>query len=467
MHLSFSSRNSTVAGCGSFQVLSLRRLDEPLLAGAISILALFAVFPGNSQADMPLALGACSSELRTSGPVLSTHEAVSLALAADARLRAKREQIEAAEGGVEAQARHPNPILDVGVSTGGPGVGSRDEDIIVSQTFDTSGQRKLRRRSASSKLDSVQSDYSMAVNDLVREVLVAYVEAQSAMGQRDLGRESSERANRVKELVSRQVERGAAAQTAVTRAEIELLRVQQFTRQSELARDSAIVQLRSLLGQSDGGPIALESLDVATAGPLPEELDTLKLEAKRMRPDLASLAEGVRAQEQEVRAISASRRPDLQVAARRARLLDDDADVGLRASLVLPLFDYGSIAGAHRQARAVAAERRALLEALQRRVDTQVTLGYQKNLSARQALQAYQGSVLARSSELLEKTRQGYESGLYSLIELLDAEGAMNQARLGHLNAHAEMQRAEIELAWAVGRYAKAESGLAPKERKQ
>ncbi|MBI3894137.1 MAG: TolC family protein [Candidatus Wallbacteria bacterium] len=444
----------------------LSGLRFALRRGAASAAVFWVLLFGLAKAEDCLHSGAVPVARPSSGQVLSEERAVSLALAADARLRAQRERVDAAAGGVQAQTRLVNPVLDIGTSAGGNGVGSRDEDIIVSQTFDTSGQRKLRRLAALRMLDSAHSDYSMAVNDLVREVRLAYVEAQAAVGQRDLGRESAERANRVKELVSRQVARGAAAQTALTRAEIELLRVRQATRRSELAAGLATVELASLLGQRHGGSFALEPLDACAAPPRPGELDALQAEAKRRRPDLSSLAESVRAQEQEVRAIGARRRPDLMVAARRAKLFDSEADVGVRAGFIVPLFDYGSIAGEERQARGVAAERRASLEALERKVDAQVALSYEKDLSARQALQSYEGSVLARSSELLEKTRQGYESGLYSLLELIDAEGAMNQTRLGYISAQAELRNAAIELAWALGRYAPAEADRASKEKK-
>ncbi|MFP5504442.1 MAG: TolC family protein, partial [Candidatus Sericytochromatia bacterium] len=159
----------------------------------------------------------------------------------------------------------------------------------------------------------------------------------------------------------------------------------------------------------------------------------------------------VQAQEQEVQAAGRARFPDLVVAARRARLIAPQADVAVRASLLFPLLDFGSIGGAQQEAEALLAERQALLKAEEARVTAEVAAALERLRGARRALVAYQSGVLERSQELARKAQTGYEAGVFALFEVLDAQEALRLARLTQLNAAVEVARAEVELAWAIG----------------
>ena len=324
-----------------------------------------------------------------------------------------------------------------------------DEDLIVTQTLDVSRQRDARHQAALLAVDGAEAEVGVAAQELARDVGLAYVAAQAAAAEADLAREAEERLRRLEGAVQVRVTRGAAPRTAAVRAEVEALRASQASQLAASRRAVALARLRALVGWgADGDP----RLDAAIAtGTLGAERAGLLAEALARRPELVALRARAAAQEYEVQAIGRSRFPDLLLAGRRARVLAPQADVGVRAGLQFPLWDFGAIGGAEQEAEAILAERRAQVRAEEARIQGEGEAGLARLRGARLALLAYQPRVLERSRELARKVEVGYRAGVYALFELLDAHEALRLARLAQLQATLEAAQAEIELAWAVG----------------
>jgi outer membrane protein TolC len=420
-----------------------RSTFAPVSALLLAALSIAAVPAGRALAAEP-------TPAAQAAPCVGIEDAIRLAFERHPRLQASKQRLEAARGRARAWSGQPNPLVDVGVSVGGQNVGSRDEDLIVSQTLDLSQQRAARHQSAARALEAAESDYGAAANDLARDVRLAYIDAQTALGQQALAQEAHARAVRLRSAVNKRVEQGVAPQTAAMRAEVEALRASQALLAAGTELTVALVQLRLLTGVTIA-PGALEPT-IAT-GPVASTDDDLTARALRDRPELKSLRARVEAQVQEARAIGQSRFPDVVLAGRRARLFAAQADVGLRASLQFPLLDFGSIGGAQQEAEAMVGERQALLLAEEARVASEVMAAQERLAGTRRALSAYQSGVLARSQALERKAQTGYEAGVYNLFEVLDAQEALRSARTAQLSVNRDIARAEAELAWATGSY--------------
>lgn len=392
------------------------------------------------------------------GAPVSVSEVLSQAILVHPRIEAARQRVEAAQARVRALGGQANPLLDIGFSAGGTNVGSRDEDLILTQTFDLSQQRVHRRQAAEAERDAVQADLEAAMNDLGRELRLAFTAAQLAERLSALEHESVQRAERLKRIANQRVDQGVAPQTAALRAEVELLRARRNLQQADVEVATRMEALRALGGMPSGSPLELTPL-------APEERAAVAASSDALppRPELFALKSRVEAREQELRAVGAGRWPDLVLAGRRARVLAPNADVGLRASLQVPLFDFGAIAGAQAEAEAGVAERRALLRAEEARVKAEVSAAKLRLAAAKDALAAYETGIVARSRTLVKKAQMGFEAGVYSLLEVLDAQEALHQAETARLLATAELANAQTGLLWALGQAAKDETaGVLP-----
>lgn len=78
--------------------------------------------------------------------------------------------------------------------------------------------------------------------------------------------------------------------------------------------------------------------------------------------------------------------------------------------------------------------------------------------AAREVALGYQATVLPRTQELLQATRAGFDSGLTSFLEVLEAQRLARLTQTEYLNALFEATRARIALDRALG----AVPGLAP-----
>lgn len=379
---------------------------------------------------------------------MTVEAALEKALATNPRLEASRAQLEAARGRVRAWGAQANPLVDVGVSAGGANVGSRDEDLIVTQTLDLSQQRASRRQAAESARDAAEAEFQAAANDLARDVRFAYIDAQVARDQAALAVEAVERLTRLQSAVERRVEQGAAPQTSALRAEVETMRARQAAQMADTQLSVALVQLGALLGTAIAPKCLDRRLPDGRAGAEGEDLLAI---AHARRPELRAQRARVVAQEQEVRAVGQGRYPDLVLAGRRARVFAAQADLGVRATLQFPLLDFGTLGGAQAEAEAVLTERRALLVAEERRVTTEVESARARLAGARRTLDAYGAGILSRSLALARKAQTGYDAGVYALFEVLDAQESVRLARAAQLNAAQAVAHAEAELAWATG----------------
>ncbi|MBC7544959.1 MAG: TolC family protein [Candidatus Sericytochromatia bacterium] len=375
--------------------------------------------------------------------------AVALALRISPKLEASQSRMAAARGRVRSLGWLANPLLDIGFSAGGTNVGSRDEDIILTQTFDVSQQRSLKRQAAIRVLAAAEADMRTTANDLVREVSLTYVDLQLADAQLEFNQEDTARTRRLKEAVDRKVEQGQAAKTAAMRAEVELLRGLQRLQQAETARIVAATRLAALLGLPMDTP--LQARPDFVVGPATDASLDLRSDVLQRRPELAALTARMQAQQFEARAVGAGRWPDLVVYGRRSRIFDLAADMGVRAALQFPLLDFGSISGAQQEAEALATERQALFRAETVRVTTEIAVAEHRLRGAQRGLEAYQRGVTDRMQQLAHKAQIGYEAGAYTLFEVLDAQEAAHNVPHAQLNAKAEVVRAEAELAWALG----------------
>ncbi len=257
------------------------------------------------------------------------------------------------------------------------------------------------------------------------------------------------------------MEIGEAPQVQATRLEIEVARAEQEVARAAGERRGRMAGLNLLLGRPAESPLATEQ-----ALTLPEEPDSvsgLVEQALRQRPELAATRGLVQARRGDVAVARAERRPELF-----AEMASDiwsldrnnlrSRNLGIQARLTFPLFDRGRLRGGVDRAQSGVREQEAELAAIQQTLSIEVQRAAAELAATREVARNYQAVILPRTQELLLATRAGFESGLSSFLEVLEAQRLVRQTQTEYLSALFDTTRARISLDRALG----AVPGLAP-----
>jgi outer membrane protein TolC len=251
------------------------------------------------------------------------------------------------------------------------------------------------------------------------------------------------------------LENGQVASSDVAKLELEAANAR--TALSDADADAAIARndLAILVGLPADG-FDLQPLASGPGAPdkyPPEE--NLIAEALR-RPDVRRLEADVRATEAAVGLAHGARLP--QVSAEAAGGYDsldfpDRRNVGWQAGVAVtaPLWDWSGLANRERMARFEVEKARKRLEAAQRAVCAEVGRRYLELKRARDRLltSAAAQRLAKRNADI---TRQGYELGLLSSLELITAQRQATAARSEHSAATYDERVATSELDFAMGR---------------
>jgi len=262
--------------------------------------------------------------------------------------------------------------------------------------------------------------------------------------------------------LQRHLDQTQAFVKAGTRPDIDL-----FQARSDLA--TAQVQLinaqnnysqsRALLNQAMGveGPIDFDVAD-QSLGPAPGEdatTDQLLVEALKARPEMASIADQVRAQQLDLSSVRGQYAPSLTAAAGAAlggAEVDKqswNAQVGI--SLTWLLYQGGYTDASVREAEARIRNLKAQVDSERQQIRLQVE-------QVRLALGAAKASqVSAREAEANARARMAsaegrYRTGIGNIIELSDAQVAMTAASTQVVSADFQLATARAQLIQALGR---------------
>lgn len=241
-----------------------------------------------------------------------------------------------------------------------------------------------------------------------------------------------------------------------------------------LQADASEAQARLALRQAEGN-LAIARGRLATAILLPpttqlalapppaigdavllgQSADALIAEAERLRPDLAQGRANLRAAAAGLGVAQAVRRPSLSLGSRPGVTLgtrgQDVASGTAGVTLNIPLFDSGGRTAAVAEAQAEAERAEANLAATAQGAALDVWSRYQQ-LSVEATNLETARRLLASSEEAAALTQGRYRAGLATIVELLNAQAALADARRQLVAAEFGVRTAELQLARSVGR---------------
>ena len=226
-------------------------------------------------------------------------------------------------------------------------------------------------------------------------------------------------------------------------AQLDVLQAQVPAASAQAALDGAendLAVARQTFNSVLGRPLDADTAiaDVAAAAPLPSyTLEEARAFAVQRSPDVRAADATVRADEAAVAGARLYREPAFSIQAIDIRSKDVTAfsrEDTLQAAVTVPLSDGGLGREQVREAQAALAGARAQGEATRRTVLAGVSAAYLTAGSRRRQLAA---ALVTQqiAQETYDKTRLGYQNGLFPLLNVLNAQAALTQARIAYTQA--------------------------------
>jgi outer membrane protein len=321
------------------------------------------------------------------------------------------------------------------------------------------GQRSAELQSARKTLAAAMASQDNALLDAVREQLRLYGEAVVAHATLEATTEAEATAERTaaasrarfEAKVGSQIDR-LQAQTALAQATLDRVRAQSTWNNTRAA-------LALSLGADIAQPIRPVDWEIwADAPPERINVDQLQLEAEAQHPlliskqaqiaSLQSRLEAVRAQGKGSVSLSASAGP-----ARNWSAGGRDTTTTGSAALVatIPLFSGRESDALQAQVVAQTQAREAEMEAVRRDIRSQVWQAHQALMTSQQSLAA-SVHLMASADNTYQVAQGRYRAGVGSMLELLNAQSALADARRQKVSAQVERLNARTGVGLAAGR---------------
>ena len=328
--------------------------------------------------------------------------------------------------------------------------------LVVSQPLYTGGRIKHTLGAARRYGDAAVAARERARQEVVHQVVEAYVRVVVAGYQLDVAQQSRETVRSHLNLVRDLFESGLVVESDVLQVQVRESEIEEMAIRAESAVAVSKAALNLAMGRDQTEPVEVDrAVDVETEVP-GSGLDTLVEEALGARPDLRAEAARVGAAGQEAAAARAGRYPALLVGGSYELNGEDltsfDGDnwtvqLGLRFTL----FEGGATAARVRQAEArrdAAEQQRALLAET---MALEVRQAYHEvDASAQRLEQARRAVTLAERSLTIVEDR--YREGLTTLVDLQEAESGLTAARSRVVTSASDLLLARTALDLAVGR---------------
>ena len=351
------------------------------------------------------------------------------------------------------------PAVDGGLSIGrqrsdGHNVSTRAASLTLSWLLFDFGARSAKLEGARQLLAAAAASLDSTVQGVFFAALRAYYGAQAARAALAAALES-ERASRASlsaAEVRYQVGSGTPAdrlqaQTAWSQATLNRIK-------AEGALRNAYGRLANVMGLDAHSSLTLDEIAL-TPPALSFENDVAALiaEARRNRPDLQAAEAELRAAQANVDYARAASRPTIALHAGPSwqevdGLSTRSTTLGL--SLTLPIFTgYASTYGV-RSAQAKSEVQAARREGIRQQVALDVWEAYQALATATQTVRT--AADLLASAEQSERVAAGrYQAGVGNILDLLNAQSALANARLQRIQAMLDWHVSRAALAHAIG----------------
>lgn len=397
---------------------------------------------------LSLSGAACAEDTQ---PPLTMRAALERVFQLHPALQASRHRVEASQAWARGAGAQPNPELRLSVPAGDP---SEEANSLV-QRLEIAGQPGLRSRIAERQVEQEDARLQMQQRQLAVRTVDAYYGLWSAQAVERLQTLRFELARELRGGAERRLNLGQIAEAEAMRTRLEAAQAEAQRAQARGELRIAQVRLNFLLQRPPDAEVTLvdspanAAFWVLTEQPLPRLSREGALQGAAQRPDVRSAELGAEVARMEADLAGRQNWPDFEFEAYRSNL-GARAEQGLRFSLVLPLWDWG-----HNRAMIERKEKEALVaddEASLTRLNAQEEVLeawelYQVAGERRQLLNDQVQRYLSQA----ELAQKGYQAGLLSLVEVLEAQRAYREAMIEFVAAETAVQKRGWAVYWLSG----------------
>ncbi len=371
---------------------------------------------------------------------LDEAEAVRLGLAHADLADLERGAVQAAEADALAAGLLPNPTLNYSRERIGGAPETVEQSWMLSQTFDISGRRGLRREAADRRVAIASADNISRRVDFAADIRRSFHEVLFRQRVIQATETWMRRFDRVEERVGKLARAGEASGYDRRRLARERQTAEARLAAERAELDRAQARLGALTGAPDVTAVAGELLP-----PPPAPVETA-LAALDRRPDLQALARRAEAAELEGRAARRGAIPELTVGV-GPKYVDNGAtrDTGVALSLSMPLPVFDRQQAGRQRAAAEALQARAEHRLLRGRAEAELRGRHRQAERLRAAAADYRARAVAATPDLLRIAETAYEGGESSLLELLDAYRGALETETAALELEQRAREARIE----------------------
>ncbi len=317
------------------------------------------------------------------------------------------------------------------------------------------GARSANRDRAQTLLDAALASGDRAVQELLFSAVQAYYQVRATEAQLAAAREAETTSST--SLDATTTRHGVGVSTPADVLQARTAHSQTVLTRIRAEGDSKIAQgqLANVMALDASQPLRLAagSGSVPTAD-LGVQAGSLIGEARRRRPDLLAAAAQQQAAQADIAAARASGRPSFGFDATSTNThtggLGSSTRSALGLNLSIPIFTGFTttyrIRGAEAQLKTVQAQ----YDALNQQIALDVWTAYQQLQTAIQAVQST-GDLLASASASREAALGRYKAGVGSVLDLLNAQSALADARQQQVRAAFDLDLARTSLALSLG----------------
>lgn len=385
----------------------------------------------------------------------------------DAKLKAAQAMWQSAQEFVPLAQSKLRPSVNLSVGYSGINQNSSNSNFegdYQSKNYSVSASQPIfnrgfqaEKRKAKHETQREELRLELEKQDLIVRVAVAYFKILEAMDSLVVAKSAKEAYAHHLKLSKTSFEVGLVAKTNVyeSQARFDLAHAQEI--QAENAIENSMVKLKEIIGIHPGKLANLRH-EVPLAPPAPNNLDDWLKVAATTNPNVrVAMADSESAREEIERQRSGDY-PTVNVVAEHkgsygalnAASPDRTNSNTIGLQLGFSLYQGGAVPASIRQAQAQFRLSQEKLDSVQRQVKSSVEESYRGILSGISQVKAYQQSVLSNTSAL-EATQGGFEVGIRTLTDVLDAESALYNAKLNYAVARYNYTLSRIHLKQAAG----------------
>jgi len=384
----------------------------------------------------PLDLQTAVSRVASNHPALSVAEAEVLSA-----------QAEALQVGL-----WQNPVLgaeaeNVLGSGGFSGGDSAEYTFSISQTFELGGKRSKRKQAALLRGEVAQWNLSGRRRALEQITIRAFCTALAAEARLTLAGKQVGMAQAVVEKAEQRVAAGRAHRLEISRAQLELADAELEAQNMFQALETAKTMLAALWGGTATEVEALEGNLEQVAAPVParELMDRLD-----HHPAMLQAEAQIRQRQAEAGAADAERIPDVELGA-GFRWLEESGDQAFVFGLSVPLAFGNRNQGGREAARIRTLQAEDELMAIRLGLQQELLVKSREVQAAYVQIASLKEKQLPTAKKAFEEATDGYEKGLFSSLDLLDALRGLFAQEVRYVNALLAYHQARAELENLVG----------------